>query len=56
MSQNRNKLIDLFISNLANSVTHKVLEKATDEENIRNHYTKELSVSLDIAKRYREKN
>lgn len=55
MSQNRNKLIDLFIGNISNSVVHIVLERAIDEENIRNRYNKELSTSLDIAKRYREK-
>ena len=52
---NRNKLIDLFIGNIANCVVHKILEKAIDEENIRKHYDKEFLVSFDIAKRYREK-
>ena len=54
MSQNRNKLIGLFIGNMSNCVIHKILEKAVDEENIRNHYDKELLNSLEIAKRYRE--
>ena len=55
MAQNRNKLIDLFIGNLSNSIIHKILEKAIDDENIRRHYDKELNISLKIAKRYREK-
>ena len=38
---NRNKLIEIFISNLANAVIHQILEKAIDEQ--------------EIAKRYREK-
>ncbi len=55
MSQNRNKLIELFIGNMSNSAVHEILEKAIKEENIRNHYNKELSISLDIAKKYRKK-
>ena len=55
MSQNRNKLIDLFIGNISNSVVHRILEKAIDEEDIRKHYDKEFLTSLNIAKRYREK-
>ncbi len=55
MSQNRNKLIDLYIGNISNSVVHRILEKAIDEESIRKHYDKEFSVSLDIARRYRSK-
>lgn len=55
MNQNRNKLVDLFIGNISNSIVHKILEKAIDEENIRKHYDKEFSTSLDIAKRYRER-
>lgn len=51
---NRNKAIDLFVGNISNSAVHRILEKAIDEENIRNHYGKEFSVSLDIAKRYRD--
>jgi len=55
MSQNRKKLIELFIGNISNSVVHKILEKAIDEENIRKRYGKEFSTSLDVAKRYRER-
>lgn len=55
MSQNRNKLIDLFIGNISNSVVHRILEKAIEEENIRKHYDKEFIMSLEIAKKYRNK-
>jgi len=55
MSQNRNKLIDLFIGNISNSAVHMILEKAIDEDNLRKHYDKEFSISLDIAKNYRKK-
>lgn len=55
MSQNRNKLMDLFIGNLSNCVVHEILERAIDEENLREHYNKEFLTSFDIAKRYREK-
>jgi len=55
MSQNRNKLIDLFAGNISNSVVHRVLEKAIEEENIRSHYDKEFLASLEVAKRYRDK-
>ncbi|MBU3941678.1 MAG: hypothetical protein KKF74_02085 [Nanoarchaeota archaeon] len=55
MSQNRNKLIDLFIGNISNSAVHMILEKAIDEDNLRKHYDKEFSISLNIAKSYREK-
>ncbi|MBI2128926.1 hypothetical protein HYU07_01670 [Candidatus Woesearchaeota archaeon] len=54
MSQNRNKLMDLFIGNISNSVVHRILEKAIDEEVIRKHYDKEFLISLEIAKKYRE--
>ena len=55
MSQNRNKLIDLFVGNISNSAVHMILEKAIDEDNLRKHYDKEFSISLEIAKSYREK-
>ena len=35
MTQNRNKLIDLFIGNIANAVVHKILEQAVDDEILR---------------------
>lgn len=52
---NRNKLVNLFISNLANVIVHKVLEKAIDKPEIVNVYAKEGKNSFEIAKRYREK-
>lgn len=55
MVQNRNKLIDLFLGNLANAVIHEILGKAIDDENIRNHYSRELQASIDKARAYREK-
>lgn len=55
MSQNRNKIIDIFVGNISNCIVHKILEKAIDEENIRKHYDREFLTSLEVAKRYREK-
>ena len=55
MTQNRSKLIDLFIGNLANAVIHKILERAINDEILRKYYDKELLNSIEIAKRYREK-
>ena len=55
MVQNRNKLIDLFIGNVSNSIVHKILEMAIDNEEMCNRYEKELITSFEIAKRYREK-
>ena len=52
---NRNKLIELFISNLANVVVHNILEKAIALEEIAEKYRKETLNSFTIAKRYREK-
>lgn len=55
MVQNRNKILDLLIGNLSNVVIHKILEKAIDNEEIFNKYHKEIKISLEIAKKYREK-
>lgn len=55
MPQNRNKLIELFIGNLANSVIHLILEKSISYDEISSKYRKETLNSLNIAKRYREK-
>ena len=52
---NRNKLLELFISNLANAIIHKILEKAIDKPDISERYNKEIKNSWEIAKRYREK-
>ncbi len=55
MAQNRKKLIDLFIGNISNSIVHKILERAIDNKEIINKYIKEQNISLEIAKKYRER-
>lgn len=55
MVQNRNKLIDLFVGNISNSIIHKILERAVGGEDIADRYRKEKITSFEIAKRYREK-
>ena len=52
---NRNKLLEAFISNLANVIVHQILEKAIDRREIVEIYSKEIKNSFEIAKRYREK-
>ena len=42
MTQNRNKLVELFISNISNTVTHRILESAINQEEIANWYRKEV--------------
>ncbi|AJF62751.1 MAG: hypothetical protein QT11_C0001G0609 [archaeon GW2011_AR20] len=53
MSQNRNKLIELFIGNSSNVVIHKVLGKATDNLDTHSRYEKEVQNSLKKALKYR---
>ena len=55
MVQNRNKLIELFISNISNAVVHELLEKAVSKELVAGKYRKELITSFEVATRYREK-
>lgn len=55
MVQNRNKLIDLFIGNIANAIVHEILERAVSKEIVADKYRKELVTSFEIARRYREK-
>ncbi|MEK6935135.1 MAG: hypothetical protein AABW46_04615 [Nanoarchaeota archaeon] len=55
MPQNRKKLIDLLIGNLSNSIVHEILEKAIEDESISARYNKELMISLNLAKKYRER-
>jgi hypothetical protein len=50
MPQNRNKLIDLLIGDISNSIAHKILEKAVESDEISNRYRKELINSFKIAK------
>ena len=52
---NRNKVLSLFVSNLANVIVHKVLERAIDKPEVVSVYMKEVKNSLEIAKKYREK-
>jgi ubiquinone biosynthesis protein Coq4 len=52
---NRNKLLNLFISNLATAIVHKVLERAIDKPEITEFYHKEVKNSWEIAKNYRAK-
>lgn len=55
MSQNKNQLIQLFISNISNAIVHEILENAIGIEDIKRKYNKEIKTSLDIAKHYRIK-
>ncbi|MBI3623701.1 hypothetical protein HY212_06515 [Candidatus Pacearchaeota archaeon] len=57
MVQNRNKIIDIFIGNLANSIVHIILEKAIkkDKDYLSDKYRKEFITSFEVAKRYRDK-
>lgn len=55
MVQNRNKLIELFISNITNSIVHEILEKAIFQNELIRKYNKELLNSLELAKKYQEK-
>ena len=55
MVQNRNKLIDLLIGNLANAVAHRLLEAAIDKREIAEKYRKEIETSLETAANYRRK-
>lgn len=58
MTQNRNKLIDLFIGNASNAVLHRILEKAIlglNNLEVAGKYRKEINTSYDAAKKYREK-
>ncbi|MBS3166431.1 hypothetical protein J4444_04880 [Candidatus Woesearchaeota archaeon] len=55
MSQNRNKLIELFIGNIANTILHKILEEAISDEGLLDYYKKEEVTSRNVAVVYREK-
>ena len=57
MTQNRNKLIELFISNISNIIVHNILENKIKNEklDLEEKYRKELINSFNIAKKYREK-
>ena len=55
MAQNRKKLVDLFVGNISNAIVHNILEKAISDEEIADKYRRELSISWEIAKKYRDK-
>ena len=52
---NRNKLIEIFMSNLTNSIVHQILERAIDKQEIAEKYDKEVKNSWQIAQIYRDK-
>ncbi len=53
--QNRNKLIEKLIGNLANAIVHMLLEKASENEELAKGYRKESEESLNQAEQYRNK-
>jgi len=53
MTQNRNKLLDLLIGNLSNSIVHSILEKSYDLH--KDKYKKESISSLQKSIIYRSK-
>lgn len=56
MSQNKWKIIDILIGNLATAIVHSILEKSIIQKpELSIKYRNELLTSFDIAKRYREK-
>jgi len=55
MTQNKNKLIELFTGNIANAVVHSILEKSLPMPELIGKYRHESMISFEIAKRYREK-
>jgi len=55
MSQNRNKLLDLFIGNLSNAAVHHILEKAIDDAMVMKRYNKEFTISFEKARNYRKR-
>ncbi|MEK6844663.1 MAG: hypothetical protein AABX44_00215 [Nanoarchaeota archaeon] len=57
MPQKRNRLIELFIGNLSNAITHEILVKAIKNKNkeIAFYYQKEIENAINISKKYREK-
>jgi len=52
MSQNRNKLIILFIGNVSNVIVHEILEKAINNKEITDRYRKTTrKLQIDIEKK-----
>ena len=46
MTQNRNKLINLLVGNVSNSIVHEILEKATKNEDLIKDMIKNLQIVL----------
>tara|TARA_Y100000310_G_C20088163_1_gene536990 strand:- start:66 stop:407 length:342 start_codon:yes stop_codon:yes gene_type:complete len=55
MPQNKNKLITLFIGNISNAITHKILENSINIKELSSKYQKEQLNSYNLAKKYRAK-
>lgn len=55
MPQNRPGIIKRFIGIASNTITHKILIRTEDDENIRRHYESEINRDAEVATRYREK-
>ena len=57
MPQNRKMLIDLFIGNISNAITHEILIEAIKDKNkeIASYYQKEIENAVNISRKYREK-
>jgi len=55
MPQNRPDLIKRFIGVSSNLIVHKVLIRSEIQDELRDHYVKEVERDMDIALKYREK-
>ncbi|MBI4139393.1 hypothetical protein HY483_00340 [Candidatus Woesearchaeota archaeon] len=55
MSQNRNKIIDIFVGNTVNAIVHVILQQSISDEDVSKKYLEEVRTSLKSAKKYREK-
>jgi hypothetical protein len=53
MSQNKADIIKRFVGVASNTITHKILIKSELEEDIRKHYSKEISRDVEISLKYR---
>jgi len=50
---NRNKLLKHLVGHLSTAITHRVLQEAIEEEDLRNYYGKEAAHALEKAIEYR---
>ena len=53
-SRNKKKLLRIIIGNLSNAILHEILAESTQNE-LREYYSKESVISLEVALRYRQK-